>query len=236
MNIMAIKLDGYREWTESLGNDREWKIQLTQDKFAYAMDIVVSKENGFFMPLRRDMSLVLLGNYSRKALYKITYTAKLYSPVDIRTCVRGDPSPFRAQVQATYCVRNAEETEETLRSTLDSTKIVAVHFDFNLNSERSSHLSIFESYLEIWNDFSYVAKRLEKIGGISQYLGGDNMIAFIPTESIEESLGITNDIDSLKAGVGIGVTPREAIAKAAISLSKIRKQRDRRWVITESSF
>ncbi|WP_157042941.1 GTP cyclohydrolase IIa [Sulfuracidifex metallicus] len=37
MKVFAIRLHHYREWTETLGYDREWKIQKTQAKLSFLL-------------------------------------------------------------------------------------------------------------------------------------------------------------------------------------------------------
>jgi len=70
----------------------------------------------------------------------------------------------------------------------------------------------------------------ESGGGITQYLGGDNILVILPPLnyiSLTERLVVEDD---LKAGIGVSRTAREALRLAAKALHDLRVARDRKII------
>jgi GTP cyclohydrolase IIa len=228
MKVLAFALEGYREWTESLGYDREWKIQIVQNNLARTLMKVSYEVNAFPLLLRYDYFLVLVDGVTKEGMMKIFNSVKEISPVNVKACLGYGKTPILAQINASYCVNNINNDVYLEDYGVDE-NVTALHFDLNGFTEISKRDSIYKTYLYITNIYLNIAKKLEEVGGISQYLGGDNIIGFIREEDIPRIIEIIDT--KIKVGIGIGRNPRESIKLAAEALHEIRIKRDKMWNI-----
>jgi len=73
----------------------------------------------------------------------------------------------------------------------------------------------YDTYLEISEILLNLSKRLYSLGAMTHYLGGDNVLSFIPKDSLKEVLDIVSSFPFLKVGIGVGRKPRDAVRNAA---------------------
>lgn len=220
MKIAEINLVGYREWTESLGFDREWKIQHFQHSFTASLTRLASEINSFLLTYRYDSYIFLLDGVKVENFYSILDKIKELSPVPINVCLGFGETLLEAE-------RNCYN--EDLKDKYDE-KIVLAHFDLDSFSRKRSS---FNAYLEIYDIYTKIFDFSRNIGGLAYYFGGDNIGVFMGLDKVEEAKQIVSELDNLKVGIGIGDTPREAVTKAAKALHIIRTYRDRKIEIAK---
>jgi len=89
--VLAVFVEfvGYREWTESLGKDREWFIQLTQSKVYQVIQSYTSGYGGMALPLRYDYQIILLPYDTRVSEFSegLRKVLQSYSPTPVNALV-----------------------------------------------------------------------------------------------------------------------------------------------------
>ncbi len=225
--ITVVELYRYREWTESLGSDREWIIQDQQTRFYNLLQKVSSKNNGFAIPLRYDYYIVLANNISRSVHEEIHTILSSTSPVPVRIVSIPHPYPLTAQLLATSIL--ASTTKSFIYRGGVEDPVVIVHMDIDGITQLTYETSIYESYVSILEFLANVANTVLRYGGITGYLGGDNIVAILPYTIYREYLEILPDY--VKAGVGVSESPRKALELATKALDDIRRVRGKKYLI-----
>ncbi|MEM4830322.1 MAG: GTP cyclohydrolase IIa [Zestosphaera sp.] len=208
----------YREWTESLGKDREWFIQLTQSKVYQVIQSFVSSYGGIALPLRYDYQIILLP-YDvgvREFNESLKKTLLNYSPTPINTLV----ACKRIKDLLKMDLNNENYRDDV--SCLPEPLVVA-HADLNDFTKRTRSLGIYRTYSEILNVIAHYVRELRDIA-IVQYLGGDNIVSICDEDSMQEVLEVLGSVDTIKVGVGVSKIPRKAFMLAAEALDTIREK------------
>ncbi|MEM1600001.1 MAG: GTP cyclohydrolase IIa [Sulfolobaceae archaeon] len=227
MKVLAIQLLDYKDWTESLGTDREWIIQKTQHEFMKEIHKIAASYNAFPLQLRYDNFIILVDGISKNDIISLTRSIREHLPVEIKTCLGYGETPLDAQSKASECLnRNVVEPLKEYKDEL----LAALHFDINHNTKSLKHTTIYDSFLEITQTYLHIAKILYEYGGIVQYLGGDNYLGFISSDDVPKFVNEFKD-DRLKLGIGIAKNARNAIKLATDALEEIRVNRENRWYI-----
>ncbi len=211
--IAYIEFVGYREWTESLGNDREWFIQLTQAKNYQVIQNYVASLGGLALPLRFDYQLAILPeDINKEAFVKgLVKALEHYAPTPVNIHI--------------FCGKIKEVVEglgkPAVLNTCVSEPLVVAHADLNYFTEMTKGLGVYRSYVEVMKlVHTYVMKFYKT--AITQYLGGDNLVVIADLENLDDVINTLIETDGIKVGVGISKNPRKAFALAAEALSKIR--------------
>ena len=218
--VLAVFIEfvNYREWTESLGKDREWFIQLTQSKVYQVIQVFASSHGGIALPLRYDYQVILLpyevdvrgfNEGLKKALLG-------YAPTPINTLVA-----CRKIRDLLKMNLNHESYSDEVSCVPES--LVVAHADLNDFTRKTKSLGIYKTYSEVLNVVSHYVKELEDIA-IVQYLGGDNIVSICDEDSMHKVLEVLESINSIKVGVGVSKIPRKAFMLAAEALDIIREK------------
>ncbi|OYT40456.1 MAG: GTP cyclohydrolase [Desulfurococcales archaeon ex4484_58] len=217
--ITLIKLLKYREWTEELGSNREGIIQIKQSTIYGIFQEKFWEKQCFVLPFRFDYYIVLSNGLSKEDLEVIVKETEQYTPYGIKAVSLTHKYPAIAQMLATKLLHR---NDKIIFLDGEEDENVIVHIDLNNITELTDQTSVYESYLEILMLYYYIAKYVFELGGIANYLGGDNLIAIIPYENLERLLNVIPS--NVKVGVGVSYYPREALRLAAQALSTIRKK------------
>jgi len=232
MKVMAVRLSNYREWTELLGNDREWRIQEAQFKLALTLSEAAMREGTLPFIGTFDKFLLPVDGVKEAGVKRIFNAILRHSPVLPVGCVRGGRTPMDAQKAASTCADSLDPGKLDIEKVNDDT-IWLAHFD--VNGFTVEKWSFHERTLWIQEMFLDLTKSIVRLGGISQYLGGDNMIAMIDPAQLKEVPKIVEEFyGKLKVGIGAGVNAREASSRATQALTKLRERRDGNWLVIES--
>jgi len=142
------------------------------------------------------------------------------------------PTPIKAMVGYGKSYREAltkvGNPEMLISSELNEQTVVA-HADLNGYYTLLEKQGIYHIYKKVTVLIGKFRKITHKIGGVSTYLGGDNVLAFLPnTESIKILMDQFS-AKNVKVGIGIAYTPREAVALAAKALANLRRKKSRRY-------
>ncbi len=225
--ITLIKLLEYREWTETLGYDREWKIQELQSNIYSSLQRMFSRRGGFVIPVRYDYFIALSNGFKEKDLEEILTDIEPLSPKGVRIVSLVHKRPFTAQLMASRIAE--KEDEKLVYISGEEDPLAVVHIDFNNITRTTIQTSVFETYVKIMSVYSEITRATIRLGGITGYLGGDNMIAVLSIDAINDLLELLPTY--LKAGVGVSLNSRKALELSAKALSDIRTNRRRRFLI-----
>ncbi len=226
VKIGVLELIGYREWTEELGSDREWIIQTIQSGIYKFLQEELSKANGFVLPLRYDYYILVLNGVDADSIAKIMIKLADISPVPLRLAVSCGESPYEAQSRATSMLRKCNDTicVSSCDDEHESQKIAVAHFDINSFTKKIESASVYDTFIEIEELCIDLSLKMKSIGGITQYLGGDNIVTFLSPSKINDLKEMILR-DDLKVGVGIAYTTRKAMELATRALDLIRSMR-----------
>ncbi|MCE4600308.1 MAG: GTP cyclohydrolase IIa [Desulfurococcales archaeon] len=220
IRMAVLELVGYREWTEAIGDDREWRLQIVQSTLYSSLQQVIADYGGFILPLRYDYMAVAASNVSDEGLKRLYDKAREISPVPVRLAASCGSTPVEAMENAWTRIKEGEEF--VLDECGDNEIVVAGHFDLNGITVMTRRLGLLTTYNTVLHVISEIETRAHYRGAVAQYLGGDNILVLLPFtgfKSIVEELVVVHD---LKAGVGIAPTAREALKHAAKALHDIR--------------
>ncbi len=231
MKIGVLELVGYREWTEELGSDREWIIQTIQSGIYKFLQEEFSRANGFVLPLRYDYYILVLNGVNIDDVRRISMKLTDISPVPIKLVISCGDTPYEAQSKATsmlkgctgvICTGNCSNKNEH-----EAQKIAVAHFDINSFTKKIELASVYDTFIEIEELCINLSLKMRSIGGITQYLGGDNIVAFLSPNKIDDlrKIILEKDLVDLKVGVGIAYTTRRAMELASKALDTIRSMR-----------
>lgn len=229
--VAVIRLIGYREWTENMGSDREYIIQDVQAKLHREISNFFSLKGGFAHPLRYDL-MVGVGGLGIKDYEELLKALTNISPVPVSIGLASDSTPLKAQRHASRNAFNAKPW--SIIGVNDGCgSVIAAHIDIVDSSKYVYETSAYDSYLKIIKLYNKIAYIIEKLGGLTFYQGGDNIIAFISSPHDVERIPAINNI-KLRIGVGIAENSRRAIALASQALDKLRRGRSEGVLIIES--
>ncbi len=231
VRISVVELIGYREWTESLGNDREWRIQIIQSRLYSMLQHVASRAGGFALPLRYDYMLVVSSNMGPDRHKEMLDELLSIAPTPVRIASACGPTPREAEARASELLRGLEPNMHAYEECGEEEYVATAHIDINDFTRRTSYKDIYDTYKTILDLLGRLYKGIGGLGGLVSYLGGDNVAAFIPGSGVERLAEILDE--DLKAGVGIAPTARRALRLAAEALHEIRMSgnKERRIVV-----
>ncbi|MGC8975883.1 MAG: GTP cyclohydrolase IIa, partial [Thermoprotei archaeon] len=140
----------YREWTESLGKDREWFIQLTQSKVYQVIQAFASGYGGIALPLRYDYQIILLPHEVNVREFSNGLKEALlsYAPTPVNTLVVC--KKVREILKMNLSNENYQEDSSCLPEPL-----VVAHADLNDFTMKTKSLGIYRTYSEILNVIAY---------------------------------------------------------------------------------
>lgn len=215
-----VELVGYREWTESLGKDREWFIQLTQSKVYQVIQSFAASHGGMALPLRYDYEIILLPHKTniREFNEGLKKALSNYAPTPVNTLVAC--SRIKDLLKMDLDEKNYRERENVSCS---PESLVVAHADLNDFTKKTKSLGIYRTYAEILNVIAHYVRELKDVA-VVQYLGGDNIVSICDEDDMQRVLEVLGGVDSIKVGVGVSKIPRKAFMLAAEALDTIREK------------
>ena len=227
--LTVVELHGYREWTESLGHDREWIIQETQSRLYSILQKSFSKRNGFVLPVRYDYFIVLANGIGEEAHRAILLSFESEAPVPIRAASVPHQYPFTAQLEATRLLARSLRDFIYINGIEDP--VAVVHVDYNNIRRLTYETSVYEAYMVVNRVYIYLMNVAQRYGGVAAYLGGDNIVAVLPVETYRQYIEALPG--QVKAGVGVSLNPRRAMELASHALDDARRRGARSLVYVD---
>lgn len=224
VRLGVIEFIGYREWTESLGNDREWLIQIIQSEVYALAQRRASESGAHVLPMRYDYMILLASNVSEEGMRKILDAVSENSQVPVRMASTCGSTPIEAELNAWKLLSSTEPGRVAYEDCSDEESIVLAHLDIDNVSGMTKEMGTVRTYYLVVDLLHRVALKAERYGSIVQYLGGDNILTVLPAEGYHKVVNELINVNEvmLKAGVGIAYRARDALMLAAEALHEIR--------------
>ncbi len=222
--LTVIEFIGYREWTESLGSDREWMIQIIQSEIYALAQRRAAEVGAHVMPMRYDYMMLISSNVDKRSHEKILESVAENSQVPVRMASSCGETPIEAELAAWGLLAKTGPGELSFSKCSEDEGVVVAHLDIDNITSMTKRMGAAKTYYIVVDLLHKISRKAEKYGSIVQYLGGDNILAVLPTSnyrSIVEDLVNIDDV-KLKAGVGYARNARRALTLAAEALHDIR--------------
>ncbi len=149
VQVTIIRLIGYREWTESLGPDREHIIQRVQSQLHNELVNVFSRVNAWAHPLRYDYLLAITNGLSNGELTSILRELSNYSPVPLSSGSYADVNPRVAEREAFRLAIKAGPGESLVNGSDDGIVAIA-HIDLIDSTSSTAWTSSYQLYEHVW--------------------------------------------------------------------------------------
>lgn len=235
IQLTIIRIEGYGQWTVTLGSDREAQLQMLQARIYHDVQRLFSERDSIVFFNRFDEYFAVTNGLSaddhRDILHELT---KLYDKMSMSMSIGAGTTAFEANLNA---YRERKERGRMLESDIrifgsghqaDVAQIM--HIDIDSSAEVGKWLSPFEVTVLIMKVYSRLAEEFLKYNSLAFFLGGDNVMVVSNGMAKEQADKViknaTVGIDvKLNCGIGIGKTGRRAAEAATRALDIIRDLR-----------
>lgn len=224
VRLAVIEFVGYREWTESLGNDREWLIQIIQSEMYALAQRRAAEVGAHVLPMRYDYMLLLASNVGSNSLRGILEAIGENSQVPVRMASSCGSTPMEAEMRAWSLLRATDPGSLAYEECGGGESVALAHIDINDITSMTRKMGAIRTYYIVVDLLQKISEKAGKYGSIVQYLGGDNILAVLPPSKYNDIVEDLINFDGveLKAGVGHAPTARVALSLAADALHQIR--------------
>ena len=232
--LTLVQLDNYGPWTVTPEPRREMDLQTLQSRLYADLAQFIGGRDGYVFFARADNMVAVTNGMDRDDHALLQESIANRYPVTASMGIGVDEVPAVALDQGTNGIQEAgsaqdgERTQVLAGETLPDEEpddLQVAHFDVNdATGQYTDRLNEFDSFLEIEQGYASLMRHLrQEHGGLSFFVGGDNVIAILPElgeseygTTIEHVAEVAN-VD-LKVGVGTGSRASEAgmIAKQAL--------------------
>jgi|Deesub1362B_J571_1020462.scaffolds.fasta_scaffold13070_2 GTP cyclohydrolase IIa len=225
IKIGFVQLIDYEDWIKSFGHDREWAVQAAQADTNRSFTLESAQIDAFSIPLTYDSYVIILNSVSTRKYEKMIHKLSQKVPVKLKAYIGFG----KTYVTALNSIRELKSCN-SIATQDDIEYTVAVHVDLNnyygIIREKNWHY-----VYEVMNNLITNVRNLSnKYGGLTFYAGGDNVISFMPSSTVKNFIDeiVT---DSVKIGVGVASTPREALKLASTALDIIRDHKSKNQIL-----
>ncbi|MEM1571578.1 GTP cyclohydrolase IIa [Pyrobaculum sp.] len=209
--VVLISLRGYREWTESLGPRREHIIQKVQARIHGALWSSFTAVGALPHHFRYDYLIALANNVPRHWIDAAVAKIRRSTPVEVDYCIGMGETPLDAY-------RSCGEHKEGKES-----NAVVAHVDIVNSTDATRINGPIHTYLRALDMLRTAAGACEDVGCIAFYLGGDNMVVYLPEPKAIYAL-LDRVEAPVRAGVGVSPRPYTAFVKATKGLDALRAE------------
>ena len=240
--LTLLQLDNYGPWTVTPEPRREMDLQTLQSRLYADCAQFVGSRDGYAFFARADNMVAVTNGMDRRDHELLQESIRNRYPVTVSLGIGVGDTPAAALDVATDRLQAAGSAQDGDRrevlagdpvdpATTTDEAIEIAHFDVNDATGRyTDRLNEFDSFLEIEQGYASLMRYLrEEHGGLSFFVGGDNVIAAVPDltradyrEAIDH-VADAADVD-LKVGVGTGSTAASAGMDAKHALEICRHE------------
>jgi GTP cyclohydrolase IIa len=236
IQLTIIRIEGYGQWTVTLGSDREAQLQMLQARIYHDVQQLFSERDCIVFFNRFDEYFAITNGLSaddhRDIQYELT---KLYDNMSMSMAIGAGKTAFEANLNA---YRERKENSRMLDSGdarifgsgrhADVAQIM--HIDIDSSAKVGNRLSPFEVTALVMKIYSRLADEFLKYNSLAFFLGGDNVMVISNGMAKKQAdkviKNVTAGIDvRLNCGIGIGKTGRRAAEAATKALDTIRDLR-----------
>ena len=236
--LTLVQIDNYGPWTVTPEPRREMDLQTLQSRLFADIAQFVGHRGGYAFFTRFDNMVAVTNGLDLDDHRLLQESTGNRYPVTVSLGIGVDPNPAVALERATEGLQHAGSAQDgDRREVLTGTPVaeqsrddVAIaHFDVNDATEKyTDQLNEFDSFIQIEQGYAALMRYLrEEHGGLSFFVGGDNIIVVAPDMSADDYRGAIDHVEEtvgvdLKVGVGRGEDAHDAGMAAKHALEECR--------------
>jgi GTP cyclohydrolase IIa len=235
--LTLIQIDNYGPWTVTPEPRREMDLQTLQSRLFADIAQFVGYRGGYAFFTRFDNMVAVTNGLDVADHELLQESMGNRYPITVSLGIGTDPNPAVALERATEGIQRAGSAQDGDRCEVlagdtiadGSDEVSIAHFDVNdATGKYTDRLNEFDSFIQIEQGYASLMRYLrEETGGLSFFVGGDNIIAVAPdmtTDAYRDAIDHVKDsVDvDLKVGVGRGSTAHEAGMAAKHALEECR--------------
>jgi GTP cyclohydrolase IIa len=236
IQLTIIRIEGYGQWTLTLGSDREAQLQMLQARIYHDVQRLFSERDSIVFFNRFDEYFAITNGLGVDDHLHIQHElTKLYDNMLMSMTIGVGKTAFEANL-------NAYRTRKEGRMLHGNSRIFGsvqpqadvaqiMHIDIDSSAKVGNWLSPYELTALVMKIYSRLAEEFLKHNSLAFFLGGDNVMVISNGMAKEQAdvvlkkVTAGNDI-KLNCGIGIGKTGRRAAEAATKALDTIRDLRE----------
>jgi GTP cyclohydrolase IIa len=235
IQLTIIRIEGYGQWTVTLGSDREAQLQMLQARIYYDVQRLFSERDSIVFFNRFDEYFAITNGLGtddhRDIQHELT---KLYDNMSMSMAIGAGKTAFEANLNAYRTRKEGRMLDNDARifgSGGHHADVVQImHIDIDSSAKVGNWLSPYEVTALIMKIYNKLAEEFLKYNSLAFFLGGDNIMVIsngMAKEHADKVIkNLTAGIDvKLNCGIGIGKTGRRAAEAATKALDTIRDLR-----------
>ncbi|MHA1797170.1 MAG: GTP cyclohydrolase IIa [Candidatus Helarchaeota archaeon] len=237
--MTLIQIDNFGPYTETLGDNREHKIQILLSEIFIELQKLFNEKNGFVFSASKDNLIAISNGFTIEDHLQILNEIERKFPITVSMGIGVGETPLDAEHDASKALRMKGSAQSSRRKVLGynghafpiKDDITIAHVDINFytkiatdkHAQYENFMNLNKSYLTLMNDF-------KEHGALCFFNGGDNFITVCPDSITHQDLeNILSSYESkhapwkLKMGIGKAKNILDAISQANKCLHQIRK-------------
>ncbi len=242
--LTLVQIDNYGPWTVTPHPRAEMDLQTLQSRLYADIAQYVGSRGGYIFFTRFDNMVMVTNGLDTELLRRMQASIGNRFPVSVSLATAHDPSPVTALEVATADLQAAGSAQDHSRTEVlvgqplsedirSSTDVHIAHFDVNDATGRfTDQLNAYDTFIEIEQSYASLMRYLRaEYGGLSFFVGGDNMIAVVPALDASAYADVIDVVEAetgviLKVGVGSARTAQAAGYAAKHALEECRATGD----------
>jgi len=236
IQLTIIRIEGYGQWTLTLGSDREAQLQMLQARIYHDVQRLFSERDSIVFFNRFDEYFAITNGLGVDDHLHIQHElTKLYDNMLMSMTIGAGKTAFEANLNAYRTRKEGRMLDGNSRifgGVQPQADVVQImHIDIDSSAKVGNWLSPYELTALVMKIYSRLAEEFLKHDSLAFFLGGDNVMVISNGMSKEQAdvvlkkVTAGNDI-KLNCGIGIGKTGRRAAEAATKALDTIRDLRE----------
>jgi GTP cyclohydrolase IIa len=236
IQLTIIRIEGYGQWTLTLGSDREAQLQMLQARIYHDVQRLFSQRESIVFFNRFDEYFAITNGLGVDDHLHIQHElTKLYDNMLMSMTIGAGKTAFEANLNAYRTRKEGRMLDGNSRifgSVQPQADVAQImHIDIDSSAKVGNWLSPYELTALVMKIYSRLAEEFMKHDSLAFFLGGDNVMVISNGMSKEQAdvvlkkVTACNDI-KLNCGIGIGKTGRRAAEAATKALDTIRDLRE----------
>jgi len=236
IQLTIIRIEGYGQWTLTLGSDREAQLQMLQARIYHDVQRLFSERDSIVFFNRFDEYFAITNGLDADDHLHIQHElTRLYDNMLMSMTIGAGKTAFEANLNAYRTRKEGRMLDGNSRifgSVQPQADVAQImHIDIDSSAKVGNWLSPYELTALVMKIYSRLAEEFLKHDSLAFFLGGDNVMVISNGMSKEQAdivlkkVTAGNDI-KLNCGIGIGKTGRRAAEAATKALDTIRDLRE----------
>ncbi len=236
IQLTIIRIEGYGQWTLTLGSDREAQLQMLQARIYHDVQRLFSERDSIVFFNRFDEYFAITNGLDADDHLHIQHElTKLYDNMLMSMTIGAGKTAFEANLNAYRTRKEGRMLDGNSRifgSVQPQADVAQImHIDIDSSAKVGNWLSPYELTALVMKIYSRLVEEFLKHNSLAFFLGGANGMVISNGMTKEQAdvvlkkVTAGNDI-KLNCGIGIGKTGRRAAEAATKALDTIRDLRE----------